>query len=113
MRRTGDLATIDAEGYVTLSGRASRFLKIFGNRVSLDEVENLVKDHFASVGCAATGADGDLRVFVTSVAAEEVEKFLVAKLHFNATVMKVRTIDAIPLNANGKTDYPRLKEIDA
>ena len=113
VRRTGDLATIDAEGYVTLSGRASRFLKIFGNRVSLDEVENLVKDHFAGVGCAATGADGDLRVFVTSATAEEVEKFLVAKLHFNATVMKVRTIDAIPLNANGKTDYPRLKEIDA
>ena len=109
VRRTGDLAAIDAEGYVTLSGRASRFLKIFGNRVSLDEVENLVKDNFAGAGCAATGADGDLRVFVTSVSAEEVEKFLVEKLHFNATVMKVRVLDAIPLNANGKTDYPKLK----
>ena len=111
VRRTGDLAAIDAEGYVTLSGRASRFLKIFGNRVSLDEVENLVKDNFAGAGCAATGADGDLRVFVTSVSAEEVEKFLVEKLHFNATVMKVRVLDAIPLNANGKTDYPKLKSL--
>ena len=111
IRRTGDLATIDAEGYVTLSGRASRFLKIFGNRVSLDEVENLVKDRFAGVGCAATGKDGDLRVFVTAVPEAEVEKFLVAKLHFNATVMKVRTLESIPLNANGKTDYPKLKEM--
>ena len=111
VRRTGDLAAIDAEGYVTLSGRASRFLKIFGNRVSLDEVENLVKDGFPGAGCAATGADGDLRVFVTSASAEEVEKFLVAKLHFNATVMKVRVLDAIPLNANGKTDYPKLKSL--
>jgi acyl-coenzyme A synthetase/AMP-(fatty) acid ligase len=111
VRRTGDLASIDAEGYVTLSGRASRFLKIFGNRVSLDEVENLVKDGFPGAGCAATGADGDLRVFVTSASAEEVEKFLVAKLHFNATVMKVRVLDAIPLNANGKTDYPKLKSL--
>ena len=109
VRRTGDLASIDAEGYVTLSGRASRFLKIFGNRVSLDEVENLVKDGFPGAGCAATGADGDLRVFVASAAPEEVERFLVAKLHFNATVMKVRAVDAIPLNANGKTDYPKLK----
>ena len=109
VRRTGDLASIDAEGYVTLSGRASRFLKIFGNRVSLDEVENLVKDGFPGAGCAATGADGDLRVFVASAAPEEVERFLVAKLHFNATVMKVHAVDAIPLNANGKTDYPRLK----
>ena len=111
VRRTGDLAAIDAEGYVTLSGRASRFLKIFGYRVSLDEVENLVKDGFPGAGCAATGADGDLRVFVASASAEEVEKFLVAKLHFNATVMKVRVLDAIPLNANGKTDYPKLKSL--
>ena len=113
VRRTGDLAAINAEGYVTLSGRASRFLKIFGNRVSLDEVENLVKDHFAGAGCAATGTDGSLLVFVTAVPELEVERFLVGKLHFNATVMKVRALDAIPLNANGKTDYPRLKEIDA
>ena len=109
VRRTGDLATIDADGYVTLTGRASRFLKIFGNRVSLDEVENLVKDGFAGSGCAATGADNDLHVFVCGVSAADVEKFLVAKLHFNATVVKVHVLDSIPLNANGKTDYPKLK----
>ena len=111
VRRTGDMAKIDADGYVTLTGRASRFLKIFGNRVSLEEVENLVKDGFAGAGCAATGADNDLHVFVCGVSAAEVEKFLVAKLHFNATVLKVHVMDSIPLNANGKTDYPRLKEM--
>ena len=109
VRRTGDMAKIDADGYVTLTGRASRFLKIFGNRVSLEEVENLVKDGFAGAGCAATGADNDLHVFVCGVSAADVEKFLVAKLHFNATVVKVHVLDSIPLNANGKTDYPKLK----
>ncbi len=109
VRRTGDMAKIDAGGYVTLTGRASRFLKIFGNRVSLEEVENLVKDGFAGAGCAATGADNDLHVFVCGVPAADVEKFLVAKLHFNATVVKVHVLDSIPLNANGKTDYPKLK----
>ena len=109
VRRTGDMAKIDADGYVTLTGRASRFLKIFGNRVSLEEVENLVKDGFAGSGCAATGADNDLHVFVCGVSAADVEKFLVAKLHFNATVVKAHVLDSIPLNANGKTDYPKLK----
>ncbi len=109
VRRTGDMAKIDADGYVTLTGRASRFLKIFGNRVSLEEVENLVKDGFAGSGCAATGADNDLHVFVCGVSAADVEKFIVAKLHFNATVVKVHVLDSIPLNANGKTDYPKLK----
>ncbi len=113
VRETGDMATIDAEGYVTLTGRASRFLKIFGNRVSLEEVENLVKDAFHGAGCAATGADNDLHVFVAGVPAEDVEKSLVARLHFNATVMKVHAIGSIPLNPNGKTDYPKLKELCA
>ena len=111
VRKTGDMATIDADGYVTLTGRASRFLKIFGNRVSLQEVENLVKDAFQGAGCAATGADNDLNVFVSGTKADDVEKFLVAKLHFNTTVLKVREIGEIPLNANGKTDYPKLKEM--
>ena len=111
VRKTGDMATIDADGYVTLTGRASRFLKIFGNRVSLQEVENLVKDAFQGAGCAATGADNDLNVFVSGAKADDVEKFLVAKLHFNTTVLKVREIGEIPLNANGKTDYPKLKEM--
>ena len=109
IRHTGDLAKIDAEGYVTLTGRASRFLKMFGNRVSLEEVENLVKDNFSGSGCAATGSDNDLHVFVAGAAAAAVERFLVSKLHFNATAMTVHVLDAIPLNANGKTDYPKLK----
>ena len=111
VRETGDMATIDAEGYVTLTGRASRFIKIFGNRVSLQEVENILKDAFPASSIAATGADNDLHVFATAASAEEIERMLVAKLHFNATVMKVHMLDSMPLNANGKTDYQGLKAL--
>ena len=111
VRETGDIATIDAEGYVTLTGRASRFVKIFGNRVALDEVENILKDAFPASSIAATGADNDLHVFATAASAEEIERMLVAKLHFNATVMKVHMLDSMPLNANGKTDYQGLKAL--
>lgn len=111
VRDTGDNAVMDGEGYVTLTGRASRFVKIFGNRVSLQEVENILKDGYPSSFCAAVGSDNDLHVFVTSADAAEVECFLVTKLRFNTTVMKVHVLDAMPLNANGKTDYPRLEKM--
>jgi len=111
IRETGDMATIDADGYVTLTGRASRFLKIFGNRVSLQEVENILKDAFPASSIAATGADNDLHVFATAASAEAIERVLVAKLHFNATVMKVHVLDSMPLNSNGKTDYQGLKAL--
>ena len=68
-----------------------------------------MKDGFSGAGCAATGADNDLHVFVAHASAGDVGNFLVGKLHFNATVMKVHALDSIPLNANGKTDYPKLK----
>jgi acyl-coenzyme A synthetase/AMP-(fatty) acid ligase/acetyltransferase-like isoleucine patch superfamily enzyme/acyl carrier protein len=110
VRETGDNATIDADGFVTLTGRASRFLKIFGNRVSLQEVENILKDAFPAASIAAAGADNSLHVFVTQVSAEDVERLLVSKLHFNSTVMKVRVLETMPLNANGKTDYQRLEK---
>ena len=111
VRETGDMATIDADGYVTLTGRASRFIKIFGNRVSLQEVENILKDAFPAASIAATGADNDLHVFATAVPASEIERFLVSKLHFNTTVINVHGLDSMPLNANGKTDYPKLKDM--
>ena len=110
-RETGDRATVDADGYVTLTGRASRFVKIFGNRVSLQEVENILKDAFRDSSVAATGADNDLHVFITRESSETVERFLVSKLRFNSTVMKVHVLDALPRNANGKTDYQRLGKL--
>lgn len=111
VRHTGDLAKIDDEGFITLTGRAARFVKIFGNRVSLDEVEHLVKDNFEGAQAAATGGDNDLRVFVALDDIDKVEKFLVKTLHFNTTVMTVRYLEEIPMNANGKVDYPKLKSL--
>lgn len=112
VRHTGDLAKIAEDGFVTLTGRAARFVKIFGNRVSLDEVEHLIKDNFEGVQAAAMGGDNDLRIFTTSPDVASVEKFLVKTLHFNTTVMKVRHLGEIPLNANGKIDYSKLKKIE-
>jgi len=43
---TGDMAKFDEEGFYYIVGRKKRFLKIFGNRVNLDEVDCLIKAEF-------------------------------------------------------------------
>ena len=50
-------------------------------------------------------------MFATAASAEEIERVLVSKLHFNTTVMKVHVLDSMPLNSNGKTDYQGLKAL--
>ena len=39
--RTGDLATVDEDGYFTVVGRLKRFAKLFGRRVSLEDVDHV------------------------------------------------------------------------
>ena len=70
-----------------------------------------VSDESAVADLVAAGKPPILAKLLANrgVSAADVEKFLVAKLHFNATVVKVHVLDSIPLNANGKTDYPKLK----
>lgn len=43
--RTGDLATIDEKGYVTLTGRAKEMINRGGESISSLEIEKLVSDH--------------------------------------------------------------------
>lgn len=106
---TGDIASRDSQGYFTIVGRKKRFLKIFGNRIGLDEMEALLKNQFSAVDIACTGRDDRLTVFVTVAAlGDEIKRYAsrVTQLHPSAFV--IRVLDTIPLTASGKTHYERL-----
>jgi acyl-coenzyme A synthetase/AMP-(fatty) acid ligase len=106
---TGDMAKRDEDGYFYIVGRKKRFLKIFGNRVGLDETERLVKSHF-DIECACAGKDNEMAVFVTKIGiADEIKRFLAEKTKLNPVAFKVYEIDSIPKNESGKTQYIKLE----
>ena len=108
---TGDMARRDAEGFYYIVGRKKRFLKIFGNRVNLDETERLIKDHFPDVDCACGGVDDKMKIFVTGSGREkEIQDFVAEKTHLNFTAFDVEPINSIPKNASGKTLYSELPQ---
>ena len=59
--RTGDLAREDADGYFYITGRLKRFLKLFGKRFNLDEVESVLSRRL-NLAVACFGRDDLLMV---------------------------------------------------
>ena len=107
---TGDMAQFDADGYYYITGRKKRFLKIYGNRVNLDEVDGLVKEKFPALDCASAGEDDHMWVFITDAGqTEAVKEFLVHKTRLNPAAFRVTAIGAIPKNDAGKTLYRELE----
>lgn len=107
--QTGDMAQFDQDGYYYIVGRKKRFLKIYGNRVNLDEMDRLIKGRFTGIDCACAGVDDHMYIFVTDeVKAEEVREYVVYKTKLNPAAFKTIIIDEIPKNDAGKTLYREL-----
>jgi acyl-coenzyme A synthetase/AMP-(fatty) acid ligase len=109
---TGDMAKCDVDGFYYIVGRKKRFLKIFGSRVNLDEMERLLNSAFEDLDCACGGVDDKMTVFITAAdVADKVMKFLTEKTGINHVAFMIVVIDKIPRNEAGKILYNELNKI--
>ena len=107
---TGDIAVRDAAGYYTVVGRKKRFLKIFGKRVNLQEVEHILRQRFETIDAACAGTDDHLYVFTAQKdLVSDIKPFLSMKIGIHPTAINVKHIAEIPKNASGKTIYKELE----
>lgn len=99
---TGDLARRDADGCYFIIGRMKRFLKIYGLRIGLDEVEHLIKSSF-DTDCYCCGSDEMLNICVTNAdIAEDVTALVEEKTHLFHKSITVKTVNAVLRNETGK-----------
>lgn len=108
---TGDMAQFDEEGYYYIVGRKKRFLKIYGNRVNLDEVDRLIKGRYET-DAACAGVDDHMCIFLTNKGtADEIRDFVIEKTGLNPLAFKTLIIDEIPKNDSGKVQYTELMKL--
>jgi len=110
---TGDIVTIDADGFVAIKGRAKRFAKIGGEMISLAAVEALASDLWPdALSGAATVPDsrkGERLVLVTTKTDPKRSDFLSFARARGASEMTVPTevliLEKLPLLGSGKIDH--------
>ena len=57
------MAKRDSDNFYYIVGRKKRFIKIFGNRVNLDETERMLKNIVSD--CACSGKDDHMKIYIT------------------------------------------------
>ena len=110
---TGDIVAIDAQGFITIKGRAKRFAKVGGEMVSLAAVEALAGEAFPStpllVVSLPDARKGERLVLLTTDGAVERDALVRrARAHGAADVMvpaDVLIVGSLPLLGSGKPDY--------
>lgn len=105
---TGDIAIQDEDGDFYIQGRIKRFIKLFGMRTNLDEVEALLRLQFPAVNWLCTGdQDQFLYALYEGSAANDadIRLWLSNRLKVHPNAIRVQQLEAFPLNSNGKTDY--------
>jgi len=109
---TGDVVTIDDEGFVTIKGRAKRFAKIGGEMVSLAAVEMLAAElwpnNVTAVSSVADPRKGERLIMVTDKHGAARSEFMAyARSQHASDLMlpsEVVVLDKMPMLGSGKVD---------
>lgn len=116
---TGDVVSMDADGFLFIAGRVKRFAKVAGEMVSLEAVEALAssaspdKQHGAIARPDSTRGES-LLLFTTDAALSRqalAETARAAGISELAVPRTVWHIEGLPLLGSGKTNYTALARI--
>jgi len=125
--KTGDLGYLDEKGFLTISGRMKRFIKMGGEMVSLASIEDALLQMAHKKGWPTNQEGPTLAVCAKEIPGEKAKIFLFSRFSINVDdvnsalkeagfsnlvkVSSVTKLEEIPIMGTGKVNY-RLLESD-
>jgi len=116
---TGDMATVDQEGFITIVSRDRDFLKCGGTRISCQQLEQQILEDHDLVEVAVIGVPDEvmgeaIKAFVVprhsvSTTAEEVQRFCKTRMPIQFVPREVVVVEALPKNDAGKVLKAKLR----
>ena len=104
---TGDIAEYADAGLIKIVGRQSRFVKLFGLRISLDQIEALLGR--SAIAVHAVAVDDHLMLLLPDMAAQNTARTLVANAYgVPKGAIHAAHLAEVPLLPSGKTDLQTL-----
>ncbi len=123
--RTGDLARMDAQGYLWYEGRSDDQFKVAGYRIGPGEIENCLVKHAAVANAAVVPKpDADrgsmVKAFVvlapghqgSSQLVTELQEFVKGRLAPYEYPKDIEFIDSLPMTTTGKVQRRVLKQLE-
>ncbi len=116
--KTGDLGYVDTDGYLYITGRLKRFVKIAGEMISLPFIESILLEKYGNpelttLAIEAREENGTVTIvaFTTfDISAEILNDYIHTHGASNLVkIARVEKIEIIPVLGTGKTDYKALK----
>lgn len=120
---TGDLATVDEDGYIYIVDRKSDFIKSFGHRISSYEIESCLLQIPELVSAAVVGLPDEqagerVAAFVvrktgSTLAEQDILQHCRTHLARHTVPAQVIFLPSLPLNAHGKVLKSELRKMKA
>ncbi|HVG04818.1 MAG TPA: AMP-binding protein, partial [Burkholderiaceae bacterium] len=123
--RTGDLASVDGDGYMWYQGRADDMFKAAGYRIGPSEIENCLVNHPAVANAAVvpkpdTERGALVKAFVvlavgyspSSALVEELQLYVRGKLAPYEYPKEIEFISELPMTTTGKVQRKVLREME-